>query len=244
METEGSKSLSKIQTLPAELKLRILKYAANTLVVKKLVIACPSFYPVYSENKYTVLLNAYRRSQDRRVDFLAEIVLTINKYNKAEPMRMERAWKIWQGETKEFYRQDRVSFIDSKPSLSDLIEVSRMHCWVIEKAEEFCRMAKQPETLVDRCLQYQLFQDSYEYLYNIEVFAAIIDDRNRGRAAAYLPRSTLEQAAQYLWSDYDKNRMAAIVKVIWPNAFWKTPACRRRTRVLIVRNARRTQGTV
>ena len=59
---------SKIQTLPAELKLSILMFAANIFVVKTLVMTCPGFYPVYCENRRKVLLSAHQDSHDLRTD--------------------------------------------------------------------------------------------------------------------------------------------------------------------------------
>lgn len=230
----GGPALSKIQTLPAELKLQILKDAANISVVKNLVIACPAFYPVYCENKYKVLLNAHRTSQDKHTDVLAEVLLKIHQLDGSESSRRAHAWHLWERRSDEYDRRDRVSFVDSEPPLSDLIEVSRVHCWVVEKSEEFLQTAVCPKLL---------WPDIYKWLYYIEILAAIIGDKERGWLAAGLPECQWEKDVQYWSLRYDFERMSDIVKVIWPNGLWKTPACRRRTRALILHSVRR-RGTV
>ncbi len=244
-ENEKATSLSKIQTLPVELKLQILETAANVLEVKNLVIACPSFYPVYCENRYRILLNAHRASQDIRTDVLVEIVLNIHKFVGSARMKKAHARQLWTEDLEDYYSRDRVSFADSQPSLTDLIEVSRMDCWVVEKAGCVVRMTMTSEIALDARGYHCLLQNAYTYLYSIEIFAAMIGDTDRGWAAASMPQSSSEDAVQCLWSDYSLDRMSEIVKVIWPNRFGKTPPCRRRTRVLILRNVRqRRHGTV
>jgi hypothetical protein len=241
-KTETAKAVaparSKIQTLPAELKLQILRDAANILVVKNLVIACPGFYPVYCENRYTLLLRCHRKSQDEHTDLLAEVVLKINQLNRlngSESSRTDQAVELWQKSCARYRRQGRVSFVDSQPSLSDLGEVSRVHCWVIEMSEKFLQ-TQSPRMSEIRSL------DIYKFCYYIELFAAIIGDKEHGWAAANLPRSQWERQVQYWWSFDDYDILSDIVKVIWPNGLSKTPACRRRTRALILRSVR--GGTV
>ena len=237
-------ALSKIQTLPAELKLHILEDAANILVLKNLVLACPTFYPVYCRNRYSVLLNAHRKSQDKYTDVLADILLNVHNVDGTDFLRRDQAWKLWRQVSGDHFPQNEVNFVDRQPSLSDLIVVSRTHCWVVEKAEVFFRTAEKSKALMDKCLRHGLFRLSYMYLYYIEIFAAIIGEKVRGWPAASLPMSRREEAAQGLWNEYDFDRMSDFVKVIWPNRFNKTPPCRRRTRVLIKRNARQLRGGV
>lgn len=62
-EAENAIDLSPIQILATELKLLILVEIAKNLVMKILVIACPASDPVYCEDRYRLLLNAYRKSR-------------------------------------------------------------------------------------------------------------------------------------------------------------------------------------
>jgi hypothetical protein len=237
VEEEETIPLSTIQTLPFELKLQILEKAANILVVKNLVIACPSFYPVYCENRYKILLSAHRKSQDRRTDVLANAVLNIHKLDGTGSSRNEEAWLVWKKSREEYDRPASVSFVDTQPSLSDLTEVSRVHCWVLEKFEELSRTSVQSKSHTIRPL-YNHPRQTYKYLYCIEIFAAIIDDKDRGWAAASLPKSVWENEVKCFWDISDFNTMSEIVKIIWPYRPKETPRSRRRTRMLISRIAR------
>jgi hypothetical protein len=237
LEEEETIPLSTIQTLPFELKLQILEEAANILVVKNLVIACPSFYPVYRENRYKILLGAHRKSQDRRTDVLANAVLNIHKLDGTGSSRNEEAWLVWKKSREEYDHPASVSFVDTQPSFSDLIEVSRVHCWVLEKFEELSRTSVQSKSHATRPL-YNHPRQTYKYLYCIEIFAAIIGDKDRGWAAASLPKSVWENEVKCFWDISDFNAMSEIVKIIWPYRPKETPRCRRRTRMLITRIAR------
>lgn len=241
--SEGIAVLSKIETLPAELKLQIIENTANVSVVKQLVIACPSFHAVYCENKYRVLLNAHRKCQNKDSDVYATAVLNIHKFDGPEDLKMHNARDVWENSChRGIHRQDQVSFVDSQPSLSELIQVSRVHCRVVENAEEYLRMAVKSEVLMASGRMYNLFEELYIYLYYIEIFAAVIGDRERGWPAASLPESNWERNIQDLWLESDFDKMSEVIKVIWPNRFSKTPPNRRRTRALIVRNHRSRRG--
>jgi hypothetical protein len=236
-EKEETTPLSEIQTLPFELKLQILEEAANILVVKNLVIACPSFYPVYRENRYKILLNAHRKSQDRRTEVLANAVLNIHKLDGTGSSGNEEAWLVWKKSREDYDHPASVSFVDTQPSLSDLVEVSRVHCWVLERFEELSRTSVQSKSRTT-CPLYNHPRQTYKYLYCIEIFAAIIDDKDRGWAAASLPKSVWENEVKCFWDISDFNTMSEIVKIIWPYRSKETPRCRRRTRILLSRIAR------
>ena len=94
-EAENAIDLSPIQVLAAEIKLQILVEAANVSVMKSLVIACPAFYPVYCENRYRLLLNAYRKSQCKHNDVLAEVVLKIRQIQGSEFFRRITALSLF-----------------------------------------------------------------------------------------------------------------------------------------------------
>ena len=221
---------SKIQILPAEIKLQILKEVANISVLKNLVIACPDFYPVYCENRYRVLLDCHRKCQDEYTDVLGEVVLKINQLDETESSRTLKGFELWRRGIPRYGRPGRVSFVESQPSLADLREVSRVHCWVIEMSKKFFEsQALSSHQWVIR------YPGIYKWFYYIEIFAAIIGDRERGWVAANLPRSHWEREIQYWWSFTDYDIMSDMIKVMWPNGFSKTPACRRRTRALILR---------
>jgi hypothetical protein len=224
---------SQIQTLAAEIKLQILEEVANISVLKNLVIACPDFYPVYCENRYRVLLNCLRKCQDKHTDVLGEVVLKINQLDETESSKIIKGFKLWQRGAECYGRPDRISFIDSKPSLADLKEVSRVQCWVIEMSAKFLqRQALLSHQWVIR------YPEIYKWFYYIEIFAALIGDKERGWTAANLPRLHWEREIQCWWSTTDYNIMSAMMKVMWPNGFSKTPASRRRTRALILRGVR------
>jgi hypothetical protein len=223
----------KIQTLPAEIKLQILKEAANICELRNLVIACPDFYPVYCENRYRVLLHCHRKSHDEVTDIRSQVNLRINQLNDTEASRTLKGLKLVRMGNASYLDQRRVSFVDSQPSLADLREVSRVHCWVIEMSERFIK-GQAPWS----CPWAVRSAGTYSSFYQIEIFAAIIGDKERGWVAANLPRSRWEMNIRYWWTSTDYATMSEVVKIIWPNGFWKTPACRRRTRVLILRGAR------
>lgn len=237
-DTAKPSALSKIQTLPAEIKLQILEEAASICVVKNLVIACPSFHPVYCKNRYRVLLGAHQKGHDNRLGAVAEVVLYINKLGKAPHVRRNQAWMFWMEIQVRFHRRDRVSFIDSQPSLSDLKEVSRVHCWVLEKCDVLSRRVIKGKDAFGGGGGCDLLYHWCSYLYDIEIFAALIAERDRGWAAASLPKSAWEkEVVEDLWYVHDFRMMASIVKVIWPSRFGKTPPWRQRTRALILKNA-------
>lgn len=237
-DTSEPNALSKIQTLPAEIKLQILEDAANICVVKNLVIACPSFHPVYCENRYRVLLGAHRKGHDNRLGVVAEVILYINKLDEAPQARRNQAWMFWMEIQVRFHRRDRVGFIDSQPSLSDLREVSRVHCWVLEKCDVLSRRVTKRKDAMNGGVGSNLLCHWCSYLYDIEIFAALIAEKDRGWAAASLPKSAWEkEVVEDLWYEHDFRMMASIVKVIWPSRFGKTPPCRQRTRALILKNA-------
>jgi hypothetical protein len=245
-QTEGCESipLSRIQILPPELKLQILENAGDVLAVRNLLIACPSFHPVYCENRYKVLLNALRVGLGNITDVWALVVLNIHKIGGAGPLSRERAKQIWMMGERMTWVQDRNRFIDTKPSLSDLVQISKMHCWVVQECEKYSRKTSKPNIVSFRRCEVDKTQALYACFYYIETFAAIIGEKDRGWPAASLRTTRWEKSLLYLWDSYDIDMMSQIVKVIWPHRFWGTPSCRRRTRVLLVRDARprRSEG--
>jgi hypothetical protein len=125
---------SKIQTLPAEIKLQILKKAANICELRNLVIACPDFYPVYCENRYRLLLDYHRKSHDEVTDIRSQVVVRINQLielNATEASRALKELRFWRMGRASRVHPGRASFDDRQPSLADLREVSRLHCWII-----------------------------------------------------------------------------------------------------------------
>jgi hypothetical protein len=234
---DNQAKLSKIQTLPAELKLQILLNLPDISAVKNLVIACPCFYPIYRENRYRILLNAHRESQDVHTDELATVLLKIHKLEH-DWWWFEHASGLFQRSALAFRRPGRVSFVDSRPSLADLVDVSRRHCWVVEKAEEFTRVAVKSQRLMSNFIWDEDFANLYKYMYYIEIFAALIRDRPRSWIAASLPERRLENRVKWSFSFSEMEKMGHILEVIYPNRFGGTPPSHRRTRMLLVRVAR------
>ena len=230
--------LSKIQTLPAELKLQILENAPDILAVRNLLIACPGFYPVYCKNRYEVLLKVLQASLGTVTDLWAIVVLNIHLLDVADPLGRARAGQLWRMGERLAWVQDRDRFIDTRPSLSDLLRISKMYYWVMQKSEKYSRLATEPNIVRFTRWETDKTQALYACFYLIEVFAALTCEKDRGWAAASRRTTHREKALLYSWDAYDIDMMSQIVKVLWPNRFWGTLPCRRRTRVLLVRDAR------
>lgn len=230
---------SKIQILPFELKLQILEHAPDVLFVKNLVIACPSFYPVLCANRYNLLFDVLRRSLDRETDVLALIVVGVLKLHGQRKERRAQVLEMWRqlGDEYCLVNRNRRSFLDSQPSLSDLILFCRFHCWVVEKSEVFRRMPSNPK---NRWPRLENGQELYQWFYEIEIFAAAIGERDRNWLMASLAQSGWESHVFDSWHEYSYARMAEIATAIWPSRFSKGTPCRRRTRVMLQRFARIT----
>jgi hypothetical protein len=230
-------ALSKIQTLPTELKLQILEEAADVLVLKNLVIACPCFHPIYRANKYRLLLHALQKNLSGRTDVLALVLLKIQKLEGKERVRRVEARASFTKALVGYDRRGRVCFVDSQPSLSDLVEVCSLHCQVLERVEKFSGRTPNGHVFTYTLAWNDPFLEVLNYLYCIEILAGVIGEKDRGWAVASLPRSGWEKQVRYMFGGYDIGRMSQIAKVIWPSRF-QAPPCRRRIRVLIGRYAR------
>ena len=233
---------SKIQTIPAELMLLILEKAPDVLAVKNLLLACPSFYPIYCGNRYKVLLKVLLKSMGPVTTIWAMVALDLHKLDRTTPCCREKARRRFRAGRRMVWNHDRTDFFKAKPSLSDLVEVAKMHCWVLQKAEEYTRAASEPN-LINYFTEAGVIQDLHTFLYFIEIFAFLVGEKDRGWAAASLPKSGWERALLRMWDTNDIESMSRIVKVIWPDRFGKTPPRRRRTRVLLVRSARTRRFT-
>lgn len=234
----------------------ILENAPDALALKNLLLACPPIYPIYCRHRYKVLFRVLPKSMSRITAVWATVLLDIHKLDKKKWYCRDKARRRLIAGHRMIWNQVPTNFCIMVPSLPDLVEIFKAHCWVMQKAQEYSRAATEPN-IVHYWTQTDATQNLSTFLYLIEIFAFLVGEtdrgwaaaslprsgwqRDRGWAAASLPKSGWERDLLKMWNPDEIKAMSQIVRVLWPNIHVGTPPYRRRTRVLLVRSARTGQ---